>query len=219
MLAPVTKLAERNQPRSGNVTVYAAAAGLASAVPIPFVDGIVAQAARGGAMRRIAMRHGVSLSPEARRVLGKAGLDRDPKVKGYRLVRSIVQRFWLPLVALDRVEDGLSSLASSLLFQRYLELRAIPRGHVIEEPEAHRIRVAIDTALVGGLGDSVRSVPENVRELARAIVDSLKTLDGEGRGRHEAALDTLLDAVADIPEGVLDTLIDRFERALAEGVR
>jgi hypothetical protein len=213
----VTKLAERNPARAGNVTVYAAAAGLASAVPIPLVDGLVAQAARGGAMRRIAMRHGVTLTSEARRVLGKAGMDRDPKVKGYKLVRSIVQRFWLPLVAMDRVEDGLASLASSLLFQRYLVLRDIPRGAVIDEPEAYRIRQAIDIALVGGLTDAMRSVPENLRELGAAMLQAARSLDDEGRGRHEAVLDTLLDAVADVPEGVLETLVDRFERALADG--
>jgi hypothetical protein len=217
--ARVTKIVERKEARDGNVSVYAAAAGLASAVPIPFIDGIVAQAARGGAMRRIAMRYHVTLTPAARRTLGKAGVDRDPKVRGYKLVRTIVQRFWLPLVAMDRVEDGLASLASTMLFERYLVLRDVPAGTVIDEPEAHRIRVAIDVALIGGLTDSMKSVPDSLRELAGAMVQAARSLDEEGRGRHEAMLDTLLDAIADVPEGVRDTLFDRFERALAEGVR
>lgn len=216
MLRPVTKLVERKEGRSGNVTVYAAAAGLASAVPIPFIDGLVARAARGGAMRRVAKRHGVVLTPGARRVLEQAGTDRDPKVRGYKVVRSIVQRIWLPLVAMDRLEEGLASLASSLLFQRYLEAEGIPSGATIDEFEAQRVRVAIDAALLGGVGDALRAAPEGLRELGRALAQAARTVhDDEGRGRHEAVLDTLLDAIADVPEGVFDTLVARFDRALA----
>ncbi len=215
----MSKLVERKEGRSGAVSVYAAAAGLASALPIPFVDGIVAAAARGGAMRRIAKRRGISLTSEARHVLGKAGIDRDPKVKGYRLVRSVVQRFVLPLAALDRVEDGLASLASSLLFQRYLELEDVPSGTTIDAPEAKRIRRAIDIAVVGGVGDAMKTVPDNMRDLGNALIAAARSLDDEGRGRHEAVLDTLLDAIADVPEGVFDTLVARFDRALLEGDR
>src|SRR3972149_2108562 len=41
------------------MAIYAAAAGLATAVPVPFVDGVLAGLARGAAMRRTAARRGV----------------------------------------------------------------------------------------------------------------------------------------------------------------
>ena len=68
-------------PTTG-VAVYAAAAGLVSVIPIPFVDGILTGVARGSAVRRISGRHGVRLSHEARKTL--AGPVNDPAAEGRR---------------------------------------------------------------------------------------------------------------------------------------
>src|SRR5262245_3462322 len=42
------------RPATAGVVVYAAAAGAASVVPVPFVDALLARLARGSAMRRVA---------------------------------------------------------------------------------------------------------------------------------------------------------------------
>src|SRR5690606_25929324 len=55
--------------RGAGVMVYAAASGLLTSVPVPFLDSLLGGLARGAALRRIAGRHGVRLTREARDVL------------------------------------------------------------------------------------------------------------------------------------------------------
>src|SRR5690606_4911779 len=76
------------RPATGGVVVYAAVAGAASVVPVPFVDAFLAKLARGSAMRRVAARRGVRLTPEGRAVLARPGLSSPLGSAPARLLRS-----------------------------------------------------------------------------------------------------------------------------------
>ncbi|MFO0692697.1 MAG: hypothetical protein U0230_04025 [Polyangiales bacterium] len=209
---PRTALAKR----SGNVAVYATAAGLASAVPVPFLDTLLARTSRGAAMRRVAQRHDVQLTREARKVLGSPDLvKKDARVRGYQLARTVLQRFVLPLNAISRLEDGFAALASAALFDHYLETTPRPQGGTLDGDEARWVRGAIDAAVVEGIEDVVRSLPGGAKQLWADLVSTVKTQDVEGRMKHEAVVDTLLDALADLPEDLVRTLVARFEQELA----
>lgn len=205
---------------NGFVPVYAIAAGLAAAVPMPFVDSMLARTARGSAMRRVAARHGLTLAPEARRILGEAELPKDVRVKGYKVARTVVQRYLFPMIPISRLEDGLAALGSAMLFDSYLRHRPLPQGSVVGVPEALEIRSAIDAALLQGSGDLARSMPEVASRVAKETVKVIRTTDAEGRRRFEALVDHFLDAIADVPESMLRTLELRLEQQLAsEGER
>lgn len=207
-------------PIAGFVPVYAIAAGLAAAVPMPFVDSLLARTARGSAMRRVAARHGLTLAPEARRILGEAELPKDTRVKGYRVARTVVQRYLFPMIPISRLEDALAALGSAMLFDAYLRHRPMPPGSVVSVADAQEIRKAIDASLVQGSGDLAVSLPEVARRIASESYSIVRSTDAEGRKRHEALLDHLLDAIADVPEGMLRALELRLEQELArEGGR
>ncbi len=206
-----------SQDRSGFVPVYAIAAGLASAMPMPIVDSLIARTARGSAMRRVAARHGLLLSPEARKVLGGIELPKDVRVSGYKVARSILQRYLFPMLPVARVEEGLAALGSAMLFDAYLRHRPLERGTTLDEATAKRIRVSIDAALVQGLGDLARSLPDSMKRVASDSLNIVRTRDAEGRARHEAIVDHVLDAVADVPESMLRALELRLEQELARG--
>lgn len=211
--SPVT----RTQERAGFVPVYAIAAGLAAAVPMPFVDTFLARTARGSAMRRVASRHGLTLSPEARKVLGGIELPKAASVSGYKVARTVLQRYLFPMLPISRVEDGLATLGSAMLFDSYLRHRPVAKGTMIDEAMAKTIRTSIDAALLYGVADLARTVPEAAKRLATESYAAVKTRDAEGRARHEALVDHLLDAIADVPEGMLTTLELRLEQELARG--
>jgi len=202
---------------AGFVPVYAVAAGLAAAIPMPFVDKWLARTARGSAMRRVASRHGLALSSDARRVLGEIGLPKDIRVRGYTVARSVLQRYLFPMIPVGRLEDALAALASATLFDSYLRRRPYPAGTVLDAKDAKRIRKSIDAAMVQGMADLAKSMPQVTRELASESWSVVRTRDAEGRARTEAIVDHLLDTIADIPESLLTTLEVRLEQELAVG--
>ena len=206
---------EQDRNNAGFVPVYAIAAGLAAAVPMPFVDKWLARTARGSAMRRVASRHGLSLSSDARRILGEIGLPKDVRVRGYRVARSVLQRYLFPMVPVGRMEDGLAALASATLFDSYLRRRPFPEGTVPDATDAKRIRASIDVAIVQGSTDLAKALPEIAKRIAAESWSVVRTDDAEGRARTEAMIDHVLDAIADIPEGLLTTLEVRLEQELA----
>lgn len=210
-------LATRTHERAGFVPVYAIAAGLAAAVPMPFVDTLLARTARGSAMRRVASRHGLTLSPEARKILGGIELPKTAGVRGYKVARTVLQRYLFPMLPVSRVEDGLATLGSAMLFDAYLRHRPLPHGTVLDAATAETIRAAIDAALVHGVADLARSMPEVAKRVATDSYAAVRFRDAEGRARHEAVVDRWLDAIADVPEGMLTALELRLEQELARG--
>jgi hypothetical protein len=213
MLLRVNDIRQRDErERPGSVGVYAAAAGFAAALPLPFVDALLAEAARGSAMRRVAARHGVRLTREARRVLSSPS----PWEGGrpLRVVRSLVSRVLLPLRVANRIEDGLVAFASASLLEHYLVTADRRPGAPMVEAEARRVRRAMDEAAVEGLLRTLRRTPEGVGRLSRDLIDAVRGRDTEDRTPVERLIDGFLDVFADGPGELAGEVKARFDRAL-----
>jgi len=203
----------RSEPR-GSV-VYAAAAGLSSAVPLPVVDAVLGKLARGAAMRRAAARHGVVLTSRARDVLARPGAARVSGTLAVRLVRSAITRVLAPVRIAARAEDALSTFAATLLVDHYLATSARTAGAPLDEEEATRVREAIDAAIKGGTADVARGVPIGAWNALVRAVRAARDRDGaEERNILERAGDALLDSVADAPAEASAALCSRFDAAI-----
>ncbi len=202
----------RAAERPGNVGVYAVAAGLSAALPVPFLDALLAEAARGAAMRRVAARHGVRLTREARRALASPG-----KADGgrqARVVRSILSRVLMPLRFANRIEDGLRSFVSASLLDHYLATADRRSGQPMAEAEAHRVRRAMDAAAVEGLFESLKRTPEGAGHVVSRLVDAFRGGDVEDRTPVERVIDAVLDVVADGPAELVAEVKARFDAAI-----
>ena len=202
--------------RGRGMAVYAAAAGLATAVPVPFVDSMLAGLARGAAMRRTAARRGVRMSPAARKLLARPGSSPTTGSLPVRLARGVVSRAFAPMRMTARAEDALATLASAILLDHHLASPNRPPGAPLEEPEARRVRQAIDEAISKGALDSLRAAPRGFWQTLSRAVRAVGHDDAEGRNVLERAVDALLDGAADAPGDVTARLCARFDALLAQ---
>jgi hypothetical protein len=199
---------------SGSVAVYAGLSGLAAAVPVPIVEGIVAGLARGAAMRRVAQRHGVRLTRGARAILAEPGLRARAGKTDARLLRSLLTRVLPPLRIASRAEDVVATALSAVVLDHYLARGGRAPG-VLAEGEARRVRDAMDAAIVEGAFAALKDVPNGAVQTLKDALAATRTDDDEDRGLIERAADTLLDGLADAPEELLVRLFDAFDTALA----
>lgn len=215
MLGALMTTDEHDGKRRGSESalVYAGLAGLAGVVPVPIVDGIVSGLARGAALRRVAMGHGVSLSRTARKVLAAPGMRESSGGTGVRLVRSLVTRFVPPVRFAARAEDAVATVIAAVLLDHYLETSARAPGP-IGEGEAHTIRAAMDAAVGPGALASLRDAPSGVVHAVRGAAGAARGDDAEGRGVLERVADVLLDGIADAPAELGRRLCTAFDAAL-----
>lgn len=192
--------------------IYATAAGLTAAVPFPFVDELLSSLARGAAMRRVAERHDVELSSEARKVLAQPSLELTGGGKRARWIRSAALRFVAPLRIVSRLEDGVTAFVAASLFDHYLSAHK-PQGDRLGEAEAKRIHRAIETATVGNVIDTAKRLPRGIFAAVERAAGAFRAND-DPRKRIECAADSLLDALADAPDLWHAALVDKFDRAL-----
>ena len=221
--APLVRETPRALARqgSGGAAVYAAAAGVVSAVPIPFLDGILGGIARGSAMRRVASRRGVRLSREARKVLANVSLARSTGSGPARLLRAALSRALAPIRFVSRAEEAGASFLAALVFDYYLQTSDRREGAPVGEAEALRIRAAMEAAFTNGGLEALRAVPVGALEaLIRAGKDAAQP-DLEDRGIVERFMDSLLDGAADAPSDVFTRMCELFDAALlrSEGDR
>lgn len=203
------------RPTTAGAAVYAAAAGVVSAVPVPFLDGLLGGIARGSAMRRVASRRGVRLSREARKVLSHVSLSRSTGTGPARLLRAALSRALAPVRIASRVEEAGATFLAALVFDHYLASSPRRVGAPVGEAEALRVRAAMEAAFVDGGLEALRSVPLGVLEgVFRAGKDSLQP-DLEDRGLVERFVDHLLDGAADAPSDVFQRVCDLFDTAMA----
>jgi len=200
-------------PRVG---IYAAAAGLATAVPVPFVDRALSGLARGAALRRVAKRRGIRLSRGARDVLSGGRISRDPKG---RWLRSAIASALAPVRVASRVDDAVSTWAAALLLDHHLVVADRPRRAPLTREEALRIRRAMDSAEVDAVLDSLRLAPRAVLDAIAGAVRSAIELDVEDRSPLERAVDSLLDAAAEAPDSIIDRLKQAFDYAMKEDAK
>lgn len=208
-----TPRARAHAPASG-VVVYAAAAGLASIVPVPFLDGLLTGVARGSAVRRIAARRGVRLSHDARRTLAGVSMTRPTGTGTARLLRMALSRALSPVRIASRLEDAAATALSALLLDHYLATEERRVGAPLEETEARRVRAAMEAAFSSGGLESLKALPLGALEILMRSAKAAMALDAEDRGPVERFVDALLDAVADAPSDWIERLRVLFDEAL-----
>jgi uncharacterized protein (DUF697 family) len=193
------------QVDSGRVGVYAALGATAGAVPLPWVPDALVRRVRGALVHDLAVRHGVSLTREAREALAEAsGSPRGRSVLGQALrfvgtrlaVRSLtalgpIGLFW-------PMQTAAQTYVLGRLFERYLSTGRTERAVRIDGEEARRIRGAIDGAFARALGVALEPVPEpasidDERDFATAVVDGLLALAAGVPARLTRRLDAAFD--------------------------
>ena len=201
------------RPATAGVVVYATAAGLASMVPVPFIDAVLSGYARGAAMRRVAARRHVRLERGARRVLSAPGLTRAEGTGAARLLRAAVSRALAPIRVATRVEEALATFFAAVLLDHYLLTGARRDGAPIEEAEARRVRESMEEAYAAVGLDALRTVPLGALDVVVRAAKATVAIDAEDRGPIERFVDALLDGVADAPEDFFQRLREAFDDA------
>ncbi len=195
----------------GTLSAYGIVAGACAVLPIPMLDSYLGRLARGAGVRRAALRHGVTLSPEARDELAAPGaMHAAAGTALARVTRGLITRFNVPAATVGSLEDGVSAWLTATLLDRYFQTRTVPEGFVLEVEEARAIRRAVAAASIDGftrLGvDAPRGLGRTLQRLGQAIERS-----ADDRRASERIVDSVLDAVADVPEDVLAVFVAAFD--------
>jgi len=200
----------RSPADRGRVGVYAALGASVGALPLPWIPDSLARRVRGALVHDVAVRHGLSLTNEARAVLADPWKSDAPRgvmaqavrFVGVRLVARTLTRFG-PLGALWPARNALLTFALGHLFDRYLATARTERAVRIDLDEARRVRAAIDAAVLRAL-----SVPT-------PAVDEPTIIDDQ-RDATTALVDGLLGVIAGVPGRLLARLEEGFDEALAQ---
>jgi hypothetical protein len=172
----------RNAHSPGRLGTYATMGVLAGSVPLPWVPDAIARRLRGAMVHDVAARHGLSITPEARKVLCEpSGMEGPRGLLGQAIkfaAGKALARFG-PLALVQPFRTGLATFILGHLFQRYLDAARTDRAVRIDVDEARRVRQAIDQALVHMITAEVRPAPddastspEDLRDPTTAVFDS-----------------------------------------------
>jgi plasmid stability protein len=189
----------------GRLGVYAALGATVGTVPLPWVPDALARRVRGALVHDVAVRHGLSLSHEAREILASpAGLDeskgifvRTARQFGVRLALKALTRVG-PVGVVWPLGHAVRTYALGHLFDRYLAQGRTGHAVRIEENEARRVRHAIDGALKRALSVSTAPATElaavdDQRDSTTALVDSVLVGAAGVPARLLARLDAAFD--------------------------
>jgi hypothetical protein len=201
----------RSPVERGRLGVYAALGASVGAVPLPWVPDSLVRRVRGAVVHDVAVRHGVSLAPEAREVLSEpAGPDgprgliaQTARFLGLRFARRTLTRVG-PVRLVWPVRDAFRTYVLGHLFDRYLELGRVERAVRIDADEARRVRQAIDGALARAL------TVEAPRAEEPTVID-------DQRDAMTAFLDGMLGLAAGVPGRLVGRLDAAFDDLLAHG--
>jgi len=206
-----TAVTLRSAVDRGRIGVYAALGASIGALPLPWLPDSLVRRVRGALVHDVAVRHGVSLSNDARDVLcepagpdGPRGLVAQAiRFFGFRLAGRVLTRIG-PIGFLWPVRNALQTWALGHLFDRYLEVGRAERAVRIDAGEARRVRQAVDGAVVRAL-----TVDAPVAEEPTVIDDQ--------RDAATAFIDGLLGLAAGIPARLVVRLDAAFDDLLAHG--
>ena len=188
----------------GRLGTYSALGAAAAAIPIPILPGSLATRVRGALVHDVCGRHGLSVTPEARRILSKPGLAEGPEGVFGMALRFATTRIFSrlgPLTVLPPIRSALLTYAIGHLLSRYLDRRA-DRSVRVDVDEARRVRRAIEPAIGRILSTSapeedVGTPPEELRDpvtqATDGIIAAVASLPGTIVRRLEAAFDESLD--------------------------
>ncbi len=190
--------------------VYTALGTLTGVVPLPWVPDAVVRRIRGALVHEIVSRHGLSLTPEARRILSNtSGVEGPRGLLAEAVVfasTKLLGRFG-PLALLAPLRLGVTTFLLGHLLQRYLETARHGRAIRVDAEEARRVRRAIDQAVLyvfttdaDGEKFQIPRAPEDLRDGTTQLIDSVlisvANLPTWLVRRVESAFDELLTTLA-----------------------
>lgn len=206
-----TTLGARERRRvPGRLPVLTGMSLAVAAVPIPILPLRALGHVRGAVVHEVTTRHGLSLSSDAREALAapsSADAVRAMFRRGVELMARRILRRIGPLAPLSAMARSFEVYALGHLLDRYCgEVR--PPGTVrILEPEAQRVRRAIDAAVVAAFHPSTQPTTLHLREGAEDLRDEFTRW-----------IDTALLGVASLPsylqrrlDGAFDEIVERSE--------
>ena len=188
----------------GRLGTYTMLGAACASMPFPLLPGSLATRVRGALVHDLCARHGLSVTPEARRILSRPGLAEGPDGLMGAAVRFVTRRVLSrlgPLMVLPPIRSGLLTFAIGHLLARYLARRQ-DRSVRIDVEEARRIREAIERSLSLAISTPARPdaehgvPPEELRDQLTQITDGviagIASLPGNVVRRLEAAFDAQL---------------------------
>jgi uncharacterized protein (DUF697 family) len=192
------------------IGVYTALGTLSGVVPLPWLPEAAVRQIRGTLAHEVATRHGLSLTPEARRILASTSGVEGPRgmfAEALMFASTKVLGRFGPLGILAPVRFGVSTFLLGYLFQRYLEIARRDRAARVDAEEARRIRRAMDQAMLYVFTTEVESdkfeIPrasEDLRDGTTQLLDSVlisvANLPAWLVRRVEASFDELVNGVA-----------------------
>lgn len=193
------------QVDSGRVGVYAALGASVGAVPLPWVPDALVRRVRGALVQDLAVRHGISLTREARDALAEPSGSRTGRSVLRQALRFIGTRLamrWLtalgPIGLFWPAQSAVQTYVLGRLFERYLSVARSERAVRIDGEEARRVRLAIDGALMRALGVALDPLPEPTsidddRDLPTAVIDGLLAIAAGIPARLTRRLDAAFD--------------------------
>lgn len=200
---------------TGRLGVLTAASVVAFAIPLPFVPDRIVGRLRGAIAHDAAARHGVSLTPDARKVLAEV----DSEHGGRAMARKAAEMFGIallkrglgPLSALANVARGLEVYAFGHLFDRYLANARRSGAVRIHAEEARRIRELIDRAMLHSFSPTL-SLPsvtmqdavEDLRDDLTRWIDSAILTGASLPSYVERRLDAAFDDLDRVSQGSAD---------------
>ncbi|MDB4941090.1 MAG: hypothetical protein JWP97_624 [Labilithrix sp.] len=199
----------RNQLGGGRLGTYTALGAACGVVPLPWVPDATVRRVRGALVHDVTARRGLSLSPEARKILVEPNGTEGPRgffSQGARFAASKVLGRLGPFALIGPFRSALGTYALGHLLQRYLDTARDDRSVRIDVEEARIVRSAIDQSLVRALTtdavparDEMPFAPEDLREQGEQLVDgvliSMAGLPGWVVRRLDAAFDEVLASV------------------------
>ncbi len=203
--ATLTTSSERlGSGRLGTYTLMGAAVG---AVPLPWLPGTIATRIRGALVQDVAVRFGVSLTPEARQVLIEQGITEGSggflgSALNFAATRVLARLGPLTLIA--PIRSALLTFALGHLFARYLQTARDSSAVRIDQAEAKRIRHAINRSLA-----LLFTTPPRAEHIDAAAPEEL-------RDQITQATDGLLSFAASLPGWVVRRLEAAFDAAINE---
>lgn len=211
---------EASDPRSGTLAartlgpsrigVYTALGTLSGIVPLPWLPEAAVRQIRGTLAHEVASRHGLSLTPEARRILASTSGVEGPRgvvTEALMFVSTKVLGRFGPLGFLSPIRFGVTTFLLGHLFQRYLETARRDRAARVDAEEARRVRRAIDQAILYVFTTEVEG---DKFEIPRASED---LRDGKTQ-----LFDSVLISVANLPSWLVHRVESSFDDLVANAV-
>ena len=195
----------RAQFGGGRLGTYTVLGGVTGVVPLPWLPGLVAKRVRGALVHDLVSRHGLSVTPEARKILVEgAETSHDYLKMGASFAVGRVLGRLGPLALLGPVRSAFSTFVLGHLLERYLDTARSTRSVRIDVDEARRVRRAIDQALVYALTTEGKDAPEDRPFGPEDLRDSTTQL-----------IDGVLLSAASMPGWILRRLDAAFDETLA----